>query len=73
MKRALIGGAALCASLLGVLVVALPAGAQPGPSAGRLIAGGLLNPRGITVGPDDMRHAPAAAFAQESNEEASVR
>ena len=60
MKRALIGWAALCASLLSVLVVALPAAAQPGPSAGRLIAGGLLNPRGIVVGPDGMLYVAEA-------------
>ncbi|HWQ28683.1 MAG TPA: ScyD/ScyE family protein, partial [Dehalococcoidia bacterium] len=48
-------------SLAGVLGLAnSTAQAQPGPSAGRMIAGGLLNPRGIVLGPDGMLYVAEA-------------
>lgn len=61
MKRAAFLLAVLVASLAGVLAFAgSRAQAQPGPSAGRLIVGGLLNPRGIVVGPDGMLYVAEA-------------
>jgi hypothetical protein len=61
MRRAGCLLAALAVSLAGVFVFTGPkAQAQPGPSAGRLIAGGLLNPRGIVVGPDGMLYVAEA-------------
>ncbi len=53
--------AALIGAALGALSLgAAPAKAQPAPSAGRLLVGGLLNPRGIVVGPDGMLYVAEA-------------
>lgn len=61
MKRAAFLLAVLVVSLAGVVALeGSPAQAQPGPSAGRLIVGGLLNPRGIVVGPDGMLYVAEA-------------
>lgn len=53
--------AAFVVSLAGVFAFAgAKVQAQPGPSAGRMIAGGLLNPRGIVLGPDGMLYVAEA-------------
>jgi hypothetical protein len=54
MKRILLAAAAVVA-VLAVLAISRGANAQaPGPSAGRTLAGGLLNPKGLAIGPDGM-------------------
>lgn len=45
---------------LAAILAASPAAAQPGPSAGTLIAGELLNPRGMVLGPDGMLYVAEA-------------
>src|SRR3990170_2309953 len=48
------------AALLAAGIAVAPATAQTGPSAGTLLAGELLNPRGITLGPDGMLYVAEA-------------
>lgn len=48
----------------------VPVRAQPGPSAGTLVAGELLNPRGLTLGPDGMLYV--AESGEGGDEEITV-
>jgi len=49
-----ISGLLAVLALTSLLSIATPAPAQTTPSAGTMLAGGLLNPRGLTLGPDGM-------------------
>lgn len=50
----------LAAALLVVALVRSTASAQQGPSAGEVLVSGLLNPRGMTIGPDGMLYVAEA-------------
>jgi sugar lactone lactonase YvrE len=55
VKLRLLALAALATLTIGAYVGTRPASAQaPGPTAGKHLAGGLLSPRGMKIGPDGM-------------------
>ncbi len=58
MRRSILAVAAALAAA--VLMGALSAGAQSGPSAGVKLAGGLVSPRGMALGPDGMLYVAEA-------------